>query len=123
MLGNKEATRKVVSRARSADQPANVPLPALQIEGRWTQTIQDPAQRFLLHDNHEDNNRVIVFASTPCLQLISQAEQWFVDGNFSMAPPQFQQLYILRVPLGQSCVTVAYGLLERKTQAAYECFF
>lgn len=48
--------------------------------------------------------------------------RWFMDGNFSIAPHLFEQLYVIRAPVGTSYVTCAYGLLSGKSQAEYEEF-
>ncbi|XP_074641232.1 uncharacterized protein LOC141898982 [Tubulanus polymorphus] len=37
-----------------------------------------------------------------------------------MAPSMFEQVYVIRVPIGETAVTVAYCLLEKKDQATYE---
>ena len=46
-----------------------------------------------------------------------------MDGNFAMSPSQFKQLYIIRVPLGETAVTVVYAFLQNKTQSVYEELF
>lgn len=38
----------------------------------------------------------------------------------STAPPQLAQLFCIRVPLGETCVTAAYAILPSKQQSAYE---
>ena len=43
-----------------------------------------------------------------------------MDGNFSLAPKVFQQLYIIRAKLGNSAVTCAYALLIGRSQGQYE---
>ena len=46
-----------------------------------------------------------------------------MDGNFSMAPPHFLQLYVIHVPLGDSTVPAVYAFLERKTESTYQELF
>lgn len=48
------------------------------------------------------------------------ADRWFMDRNFTMSPSQFQQLYVIRAPLGASAVSCVYALLSGKTQRIYE---
>ena len=43
-----------------------------------------------------------------------------MDGTFDSAPSIFQQLYVIRVPLGESAVSCVYAFLSSKTQATYE---
>jgi len=47
---------------------------------------------------------------------MSNNNRWFIDGNFSMSPSQFQQLYVIRAPLGTSAVFCVYALLSGKSQ-------
>lgn len=110
----------MVSRKRRRDYPENVPLAELVLQGRWTQTIDEIPENFLVTDNGDERERVIVFGSPACLRAASMAERWFMDGNFGIAPPGFSQLYIIRVPVGESAITAIYALLQRKTQASYE---
>ena len=46
-----------------------------------------------------------------------------MDGTHSTAPGIFQQIYIVRAPLGESAVACDYGLLPGKSQDIYECMF
>ena len=77
--------------------------------------------KILLYDSGPmADSRVVVFAADQCLEKLASAETWFMDGNFSMAPPLFQQLYVVRVPLGETAISVAYALLTNKMQQTYE---
>ena len=42
-----------------------------------------------------------------------------MDGNFSMAPRIFKQLYIIRAPLGDTAITCVYAFLAHKNQESY----
>ena len=75
---------------------------------------------FLVYENGEETSRILVYASDDGLKLLDQADTWFMDGTHSTAPPQFPQLFCLRVLLGESCVSVAYALLPSKRQEVYE---
>jgi len=57
------------------------------------------------------SDRVIVFASPDQLRHLALANTWYMDGNFSMSPRLFTQLYVIRAPLGETAVTCAYALL------------
>ena len=123
-LGNKNSIRKVVSRIRTAqfpDVPAN--LVDLAVIPPWSKTIQDIPQPFLIGDNNDRNNRVIVFSSPACLQKLSQAQEFFVDGNFNLAPPQFEQIYVIRVPARGGALTCVYALLMTKNEEAYNAMY
>jgi len=43
-----------------------------------------------------------------------------MDGNFSLAPNIFQQIYVIRVEINNIFIMAIYILLEKKTQIAYE---
>ncbi len=42
-----------------------------------------------------------------------------MDGNFSMAPSLFNQLYVIRAPLDKTYVTCVYALMAGKTEDEY----
>ena len=42
-----------------------------------------------------------------------------MDGNFSLAPSVFDQLYVIRAPPGPTCISWVYALLPGKTEAVY----
>ncbi len=44
---------------------------------------------------------------------------WYMDGNFTMAPKQFKQVFVVRVVLCQVPVSTAYALLPSKRGSAY----
>ena len=51
---------------------------------------------------------------------MGDAEELFMDGTHTMKPPQFAQLYVVRAPLGETSVPVAYAFLPSKDQPIYE---
>ena len=53
------------------------------------------------------------------LHALCRASTWYMDGNFSLAPAVFEQLYIIRAPLGPTCISCVYALLPGKTEAVY----
>ena len=111
--------RRTIQRVRSSRYPAYTDLEHLIIDGEWGQTIEEDPQQFLIADNHDNNCRALVFASKQCLRTLSESQTWYIDGNFDIAPPDFTQLYIIRVELGSNAVTAVFALLQRKTQEAY----
>ena len=74
----------------------------------------------LIYDNHSSDKRVLVFASEDGLNLLGSTDTWFIDGTFSTAPSQFQQIFCIRAAIGNTHVSVAYALLPSKTQHIYE---
>ncbi|CAG0882367.1 unnamed protein product, partial [Darwinula stevensoni] len=47
-----------------------------------------------------------------CLQLLTEASTWYMDGNFAMAVENFLQLYVIHVPLGETAVAAVYAFLQ-----------
>ena len=72
----------------------------------------DQKEDFSIYDNgaYDANLMLFFFATNEGLRHLAEAETWFMDGNFSMAPDIFCQLYTIRVPLGTSAITTVYAL-------------
>ena len=56
------------------------------------------------------------------LRKLATSTTWFIDGNFAMAPPGFLQMYVIRVPLGNTAITTVYALLQNKSQDTYDTY-
>ncbi|KAL4096501.1 hypothetical protein QTP88_021445 [Uroleucon formosanum] len=78
------------------------------LEGKWTMTVEPNQQKFLFYDNRSINNRIIIFASPDCLEILSQNDHVFMEGTFSSCPKGFYQLYI------------SFNLLKSKISASKE---
>ena len=77
----------------------------LNFVGPWTMTGGDNPKTFLRHDSGPNaRDRVAVFTTDESLRALCRANTWFMDGNFSLAPPVFEQLYVIRAPLGTTCI-------------------
>ena len=119
------SAKKMLRRVRAGQRPP-VPdsLQDLLIDGAWATTGGDNRERFVIFDNGQAAAcRIIAFASMPAMRLLATADTWFVNGNFSMAPRGFMQLYVIRVPLGTTAVSAVYALMERKSQQCYQELF
>ena len=117
-----DSIRRTLRNHHRANYPSDpMTLEDLVIDGPWSETAGENPNNFLLYDSGPmANSRVVVFAADQCLEKLASAETWLMDGNFSMAPPLFQQLYVVRLPLGETAISVAYALLTNKTQQTYE---
>lgn len=74
----------------------------------------------MLHDNGQTApSRILIFATDDGLEQLT-SKIWYVDGNFKLAPPYFQQLYVIRVRKDDLCVTSVYCFLQHKSQQTYE---
>ena len=55
---------------------------------------------FLIYDaGVAEERRFLIFAADECSRVLSMAYIWFMDGNFSMAPRIFKQIYIIMILL------------------------
>ena len=114
LLTNKcMSVKTVVCRQKRSALPAEpVSLQDLIVDGSWSMTGGPHPQQFLQYDSGQASaERVLLFVSPEQLRHLATATRWFMDGNFAMAPPLFQQLYIITAPVGESAVTCVYALL------------
>lgn len=122
--GSTESLKRWVRRTKRGAAPTepnqmvNIPIPLPQEYSRTGQ-----GEPFLLYDNSSLDHRILVFGTKEGLKQLGSADVWFMDGTHSTSPKQFQQLFVIRVPVGSSYITAIYGLLPLKTQETYEEFF
>jgi len=64
-------------------------------------------------------NRVYVFGGKEGLEILRWTDTIYIDGNFSMDPSQFAQLYVIRAMVEGVALSAAYALIPNKTTAAY----
>lgn len=64
-----------------------------------------------------------MFATDRGLSLLAESKTWFVDGNFSLAPEFFKQLYMILVHKNAMFMTAVDYILECKNQSTYEKIF
>lgn len=100
------------------------------IVGEWktTGTLDNDGnnagERFLLADNGLDAEcRIIIFASDDMLNILGNASEWWMDGNFKLAPKGFLQLYVIRACLDEVLVTTTFILMQNKSRTAYDEMF
>ena len=88
-----ENIRRGLGKIRRKDTPV---LPktqvAIDLDGQYLTTIY--LGRFLLFDT-KSSDRIIAFASSFQLQILSQATRWHADGTFKAAPELFSQVYLI----------------------------
>lgn len=79
----------------------------------------------LLKDNIEDEKRgrILIFTTDESLEGLAKADTWLLDGNFSISPPSFSQMYVIRVKVSGTFVTSVYCLLEDKMEKYVEYMF
>ncbi|CAG7819980.1 unnamed protein product [Allacma fusca] len=91
----------------------------LQIPEPLEKTMRN--QRFLLYDNNNATNRVIIFASDDSLDKLSYCDTWLLDGTFKTCPTVFQQLYTVHGIYKHSvAVPFVYMYLPGKSAEIYK---
>ena len=121
-MGKEDSIKRHIRKQRTNVLPAEPEtLVDLKIEGEWAQTAGPNPDNFLAHDSGSDSEiRVIIFATNEAIRHLAAAQTWYMDGNFSVAPNNFSQLYVIRCPLGNTAVSTVYALLQRKSRETYE---
>ena len=123
-IGHQDAVKRTIRREKAKHLPKSpVSLSDLEVTGEWTTTGGVDKEDFLIHDSGpESASRILVFASQSALTHLASADKWYMDGTFDVAPLLFQQLYVIRAPLGESAVSCVYAFLPNKLQTTYEEF-
>ena len=75
-------------------------------------------EQFVHYDNRRDD-RLIIFGTRENLQFLQNSENWFMDGTFSTAPPQFAQLYMVHGTCNGKNIVGYYCLLVNKRMEKY----
>ena len=75
---------------------------------------------FLMFDGWNGEERVLIFSTERCLDLLVVIKKWGCDGTFDVVPLLFDQLWIIFVRLSHSYVPVVFCLLNRRLQSSYE---
>ena len=112
--GSKDSLRQVAKRKQRDDTPKN-PATIADIPNPFPEEYRSN----LIYDNEKTNGRIIMFASEDGLELLGSSDIWYMDGTHSTCPSQFEQLFIIRVPLGNTCVSAVYAYLPSKKEDDY----
>jgi len=122
-LGNPDVIKRTIRRERAKHLPKKpASLRELTLEGEWTTTVD--GDQFLIYDNGPDSSdRILVYGSDQGLRHMAASDSWYMDGTFDVAPLLFTQMYVIRVPFGESAVTCIYAFLPNKHQSTYEELF
>ena len=75
-------------------------------------------QQFLQYDNGRED-RILIFGTRDCLDYLENSRHWFMDGTFSVSPPQFAQLYTVHGLQNGRNAAGAYTLLPNNRLDSY----
>ena len=86
-------------------------------------TVTNSGDRFLLSNISLDSgSRIITFASSHGLKLLSKAERWSGDGTFDKAPSPFYQIYSLVAVVEGKSYPALFAFLPDKKGPTYKTF-
>ena len=124
-VGNMDSVKRSIRRQKKGSMPKEpASLRDLVLPEEWTTTGNPYNHPFLFYDSGpESANLILLFGTEQGLRHMCRSDTWFMDGTHSTAPGIFNQIYIIRAPLGESAVTCVYALLPGKSQEVYETMF
>lgn len=95
-MANYELLSRNVRRLRSNNN--STPTLPTELAGfvlcdEYTKTIK--GEKFLLFDNGDAVNRIMIFATRDNLAFLVHCDDWYMDGTFDVTPPLFKQVYTI----------------------------
>lgn len=117
-----EGLKSTINRVKKFRFP---PLPRtisdLYVPEAFQKTLKD--ERFLLADNLDNANRILIFGSPSFLRILCNEKRVFADGTFKCVPKLFNSLYTFHVMRDGMMITALYCLLMNRTTATYVTLF
>lgn len=126
-LPTEAAVKKQAQRARRKENPrpaAPTSLSELVLEEDDCMTLA--GETMLLHDNEDDQRRVIIFGTDKNLRVLSESCSWYVDATFSSSPQLFYQVLTVHAEIvnfnedSTWCFPCVFILLTHKDTALYK---
>lgn len=117
---NTAQLRRTIKRARNETIVKKNPssLDEFEVSDEFAYTKKNDT--FLLDDNNDNNNRIVMFGTKQNLTFLSKCEEIQMDGTFDVAPPLFKQLYTIFGRYNGWNVPLVFVLCCSKTQKTYE---
>ncbi|XP_050515126.1 uncharacterized protein LOC126890310 [Diabrotica virgifera virgifera] len=127
-LPNSCALRKTIRRKRNEIQaapPNPVNLEELRIPEHYRiyEVSDGVEENFLLADNGEGLNRILIFGRDSWLQHLQTLSIWFADGTFPVATPLFSQVHTVMATKNNGVHPIFYAFLPNKSRATYSHMF
>ncbi|XP_060867443.1 uncharacterized protein LOC132942809 [Metopolophium dirhodum] len=117
-IGNTDSIRRTIRRARRKNVPEEPRSMQFVLPEKWKTTMGGESKEFLIYDS-ESENRMLIFATSRALTILSSASLWFMDGTFKCSSV-FAQLYVIRAEFEDNVFTCVYAFLPNKLQTTYE---
>lgn len=117
---NTALLRRTIKRARNETIVKKNPttLDEFEVTDEFAYTKKN--ESFLLADNNDNSNRIIMFGTKENLKFLSKCEEIQMDGTFDVAPPLFKQLYTIFGRFNGWNVPLVFVLCCSKIQKTYE---
>ena len=97
------ATKKQAQRARQqADSRPRAPKSLSDIRIQDSDCLSMMEESMLIHDNMDNDNRIIVFGTQSCVQLLERSNSWGIDGTFDSCPQLFNLLVTIHAKFNSS---------------------
>ena len=123
------AVKKQAQRARrQADPRPQAPKTLSDVQLQNSDCLSLMEESMLLHDNMDNDNRIILFGTQTCVQALEKSSSWGIDGTFDSCPQLFSQLVTIHAEFNSSNLNdnnvwafpCLWVLLTSKEQSAYE---
>lgn len=124
-----DAMRKIVQRKRHNFQfvpPSPLDLKSLVLPESYTQyrISDDETILFLLGDTgNDDESRILLFGREDAKEWSHLIKKIYIDGTFKLAPPLFEQVFVILVERERFVFPVLYALLPNKRETTYCSLF
>ncbi|KAL5237235.1 hypothetical protein ACI65C_004645 [Semiaphis heraclei] len=101
--------KRSLRRIRSNNYPNLKSINELNLDNsKWATTGGKDPQQFLLYDNKNNKNRILVFASQLCLKSLSSSKHIFMDGTFATCPQ------VILIDFEQAVIKAIEDVLENE---------
>lgn len=88
-----------------------------------TNTKTQRGENFLLYDNEDDDDRLLIFGTQQNLRVLKESTAFHCDGTFDVTPPGFLQVYTVHGRYKSHLVPLIYVLAPNKKQITYDVIF
>ena len=86
-------------------------------------SLTEDGQQFLILDEMEDQERILIFSSNAQMRIMLQSECLHMDGTFKSCPDLFNQVYIIHGYHRGESLPVCYALMTNRTANSYAKMF
>ena len=114
-----ETMKRGIRRMRSGN---NLPEPRVDDLGfamPQEYSVLANGEQFIQYGNGNNERRLLIFGTAAGIAFLTNSDDWFMDGTFTVAPPQFAQLYTIHGLRNGHHVVRCYALLPNKQEATY----